>query len=91
MMIRPDAHQDVHSIVRIIAHYAAQGLMLPVSDLALLFVVMAALVPASINGWGIREIAVVGVLAPYGGAPEQALVQSLCFGLTQAMDHCPEP
>jgi len=29
MKIRPAEHHDVHTIVRIIAHYASQGLMLP--------------------------------------------------------------
>jgi glycosyltransferase 2 family protein len=69
----------------------AQGLMLPVSDVALLFVVMTgvALVPATINGWGLREIAVVGLLARYGVAPEQALVLSVCFGLTLAIGSLP--
>jgi hypothetical protein len=69
----------------------AQGLMLPVSDVALLFVVMTgvALVPASINGWGLREVAVVGLLARYGVAPEQALVLSVCFGLTLAVGSLP--
>lgn len=69
----------------------SQGLMLPFSDLALLFVVMTgvALVPASINGWGLREIAVVGLLARYGVAPEQALVLSVCFGLTLAIGSLP--
>jgi hypothetical protein len=69
----------------------AQGLMLPVSDAALLFVVMigVALVPASINGWGLREIAVVGLLVRYGVAPEQALVFSVCFGLTLAIGSLP--
>jgi Lysylphosphatidylglycerol synthase TM region len=69
----------------------AQGLVLPVSDVALLFVVMTgvAIVPASINGWGLREIAVVGLLARYGVAPEQALVLSVCFGLTLAIGSLP--
>ena len=35
MNIRPAAREDVHTIVRIIAHYAAQGLMLPRSHGAL--------------------------------------------------------
>ena len=35
MKIRPAAQQDVHTIVRIIAHYASQGLMLPRSHGAL--------------------------------------------------------
>src|SRR6516225_8998340 len=38
----------------------AQGLLLPIPDAAVLFVVMVgvAMVPISINGWGLRELAV---------------------------------
>jgi uncharacterized membrane protein YbhN (UPF0104 family) len=69
----------------------AQGLMLPFPDVVCLFVVImgVALVPASINGWGLREIAVVGVLGSYGVAPEKALVFSICFGLTLAIGSLP--
>ena len=35
MKIRPAAQEDVHTIVRIIAHYASEGLMLPRSHGAL--------------------------------------------------------
>ena len=61
----------------------AQGLALPVFDAAVLFVVMIgiALVPISIGGWGLREIAVVAVMGDYGLAPERALLFSVCFGL----------
>ena len=41
----------------------AQGLLLPVSDAAILFTVMisVALVPISIGGWGLREVAVISL------------------------------
>jgi uncharacterized membrane protein YbhN (UPF0104 family) len=69
----------------------AQGLALSASDVAVLFVVMVgvALVPISINGWGLREIAVVAVLGSHGIAPEQALVFSICFGLVLAVGSLP--
>jgi glycosyltransferase 2 family protein len=69
----------------------AQGLMLPVSDAAVLFVVMigVALAPVSINGWGLRELAVVALLGRYGVPPEQALVFSVCFGLALAVGSLP--
>jgi hypothetical protein len=68
-----------------------QGLMLSPSDVAVLFVVVVgvALVPVSINGWGLREIAVVAVLGRYGIAPAQALVFSICFGLALAVGSLP--
>ena len=61
----------------------AQGLALPAFDAAVLFVVMVgiALVPISVGGWGLREVAVVAVMSDYGLAPERALLFSVCFGL----------
>jgi hypothetical protein len=69
----------------------AQGLLLPVSDAAVLFTVMlgAALVPISISGWGLREIAVISLLGHHGIAPERALLFSVCFGLTFAIGSLP--
>jgi glycosyltransferase 2 family protein len=62
----------------------AQGLVLPLTDAAVLFTVMVAvlLVPISISGWGVRELAVVSLLGAHGVAPERALLFSVCFGLT---------
>jgi uncharacterized membrane protein YbhN (UPF0104 family) len=61
----------------------AQGLVLPVADAAVLFTVMVgvSLVPISVGGWGLRELAVVSLLADHGVAPERALLFSVCFGL----------
>jgi hypothetical protein len=61
----------------------AQGLLLPPADAAVLFTVMigVALVPISVGGWGLRELAVVSVLGNHGVAPEQALLFSVGFGL----------
>jgi hypothetical protein len=61
----------------------AQGLALPLPNAAVLFTVMIAvvLVPISIGGWGLRELAVISVFATYGVAPERALLFSVCFGL----------
>jgi hypothetical protein len=48
----------------------AQGLALPLPDAAVLFTVMigVVLVPISIGGWGLRELAVVSLLATHGVA-----------------------
>jgi uncharacterized membrane protein YbhN (UPF0104 family) len=69
----------------------AQGLVLPIPDAAVLFVVMVgvALVPVSINGWGLREVAVVAILGRHGVAPEQALGFSVGFGLVLAVGSLP--
>jgi hypothetical protein len=69
----------------------AQGLVLPISEAAVLFTVMigVALVPVSIGGWGLRELAVVSLLGNHGVAPEQALLFSVCFGLTLALGSLP--
>jgi len=61
----------------------AQGLLLPLPDAAVLITVMigVALIPISVGGWGLRELAVVSVLGNHGVAPEQALLFSVGFGL----------
>jgi hypothetical protein len=65
--------------------------VLPVSDAAVLFTVMigVALVPISIGGWGLRELAVIALLGNHGVAPERALLFSVCFGLTLAVGSLP--
>src|SRR5947209_1417256 len=69
----------------------AQGLALPLPDVLVLFIVMTGVVvvPISIGGWGLRELAVVSVLAGYGVAPERALLFSVCFGLALAVGSLP--
>lgn len=69
----------------------AQGLALPVMDAAVLFTVMigVAVVPISISGWGLREIAVMSLLGNLGIAPERALLFSVCFGLVCAVGSLP--
>lgn len=69
----------------------AQGLVLTIPDAAVLFTVMVgvAIVPISIGGWGLRELAVISLLGNYGVAPERALLFSVCFGLTLAIGSLP--
>jgi hypothetical protein len=69
----------------------AQGLVLPLPDAAVLLMVMVgvALVPISISGWGLRELAVVSLLGYHGVPPEKALLFSVCFGLTLAVGSLP--
>jgi uncharacterized membrane protein YbhN (UPF0104 family) len=69
----------------------AQGLVLPATDAAVLFTVIVgvALIPISIGGWGLRELAVISVLGSHGVAPEQALLFSVCFGLVIAIGSLP--
>jgi hypothetical protein len=61
----------------------AQGLILPPLDAAVLFALMVAvsIIPISIGGWGLRELAVVSLLQSHGIQPERALFFSVCFGL----------
>jgi len=61
----------------------AQGFALPVVDAALLFTLMISisLLPVSIGGWGLRELAVSSLLATHGVPVEQALFFSVSFGL----------
>jgi hypothetical protein len=54
-----------------------------VLDAALLFTFMVsiALIPVSIGGWGLRELAISSLLGAYGVPLEQALFFSVSFGL----------
>jgi glycosyltransferase 2 family protein len=71
------------SIVAVWLLAQASGLALLPVDAAVLFTVMVAvmLVPLSIGGWGIRELAVTSLLKSHGIPFEQALFFSVCFGL----------
>jgi uncharacterized membrane protein YbhN (UPF0104 family) len=69
----------------------AQGLALSFPDAAALFTVMVGvqLVPISVSGWGLRELATVSLLGNQGVAPETALLFSVCFGLVSAVGSLP--
>lgn len=69
----------------------AQGLALSPVDAAVLFAVMVgvALIPFTIGGWGLRELAVVSLFGGYGLTPERALVFSMYFGLTTVVASLP--
>jgi glycosyltransferase 2 family protein len=59
------------------------GIALPLIDAAVLFVLMlgVALIPISIGGWGLREVAVVTLLASHGVPTEIAFSLSVSFGM----------
>jgi uncharacterized membrane protein YbhN (UPF0104 family) len=69
----------------------AQGLALTPADAAVLFAVMigVALVPFTVGGWGLRELAMVSLFGNYGLTPERALVFSMYFGLTSILASLP--
>jgi glycosyltransferase 2 family protein len=81
----------VLTIVMVWAVGRAQGLSLPIADAGVLFTVMVGvtLVPISIGGWGLREVAVIALLGSHGVAPEKALLFSVCFGLVLAASSLP--
>jgi hypothetical protein len=83
----------IHAITIVIVWSVgrAQGLVLPFADAAVLFTIMigVVIVPISIGGWGLRELAVISLLAGYGVAPERALLFSVCFGLALAVGSLP--
>jgi hypothetical protein len=82
---------DTLTIVVVWSVGRAQGVVLPIADAAVLFTVMIAvpLVPISIAGWGLRELAVISLLGNHGVAPEKALLFSVCFGLALAIASLP--
>jgi hypothetical protein len=61
----------------------ALDLRLPLADAAVLFTILlgAALVPVSIGGWGVRELAVTAVLRGSDMPFEKSLLFSISFGL----------
>jgi glycosyltransferase 2 family protein len=63
---------------------SALGMSFSLLDSAVLFtlIVVAALIPVSFGGWGVREAAVVAMLTSEGFAAERALFFSVCYGLT---------
>jgi uncharacterized membrane protein YbhN (UPF0104 family) len=69
----------------------ALGIALPLVDAAVLFILMlgVALVPISIGGWGLRELAVVTLLASHGVPAEIALSLSLTFGVVYVLGALP--
>jgi uncharacterized membrane protein YbhN (UPF0104 family) len=69
----------------------AQGIPLSVADAAVLFAVMigVALVPFTVGGWGLRELAMVSLFGNHGLTPERALVFSMYFGLTSIVASLP--
>jgi uncharacterized membrane protein YbhN (UPF0104 family) len=69
----------------------AQGLPLSPADAAVLFAVMigVALVPFTIGGWGLRELAMVSLFGNHGLTPERALVFSMYFGVTSILASLP--
>ena len=79
------------TVVMVWALGHAQGLALPISDAAVLVTIMigVTLVPVSISGWGLRELAVISLLGNYGLEPGKALLFSVCFGLTTAIGSLP--
>jgi len=44
-------------------------------------VLLLATLPVSFGGWGVREAALIGLLAPFGIAADQALGISIALGL----------
>jgi len=69
----------------------AQALALSLADAAVLFAVMigVALVPFTVGGWGLRELAMVSLFGNHGLTPERALVFSMYFGLTSILASLP--
>jgi glycosyltransferase 2 family protein len=69
----------------------AQGVALSAADAAVLFAVMVGvgLVPFTVGGWGLRELAMVSLFGNYGLSPERALVFSMYFGLSSILASLP--
>jgi glycosyltransferase 2 family protein len=79
------------SMLAIWALGRAQGISLPLIDVAILFVVMiaATILPLSIGGWGVREVAAIAFLSTRGVPVEQALFLSVSFGVVMILAALP--
>jgi uncharacterized membrane protein YbhN (UPF0104 family) len=79
------------SMLAIWALARAQGISLPPIDVAILFVVMVAatILPLSIGGWGVREVAAIAFLSARGVPVEQALFLSVSFGVVMILASLP--
>ena len=75
----------IHALTIIAVWSLGHALHLALSpiDAAMLFAVMVGvtLVPFSVGGWGLRELAMVSLFGNYGLTPERALLFSIYFGL----------
>lgn len=62
----------------------AFSMSLTLVEAAVLFTLMVAIaiVPISISGWGLRELAVTAFLNAHGMPAQRALLFSICYGLT---------
>ncbi|MBK19172.1 MAG: hypothetical protein CMM52_10110 [Rhodospirillaceae bacterium] len=73
-----------HLVIVLVMYALAQSLSIGVQlvDLVVLIppVVLAALLPISFAGWGVREGAMIGMLGTIGVTPENALALSVAFG-----------
>jgi uncharacterized membrane protein YbhN (UPF0104 family) len=76
-----------HVVAAAIAGLLARGMGVELSFGAALVafpaVMLAALLPVSVGGWGVRELAAVPLLGAVGLAPDAAAAVALAFGLTQ--------
>lgn len=62
----------------------AFSMSLGLVEAALLFTLMVAIaiIPISVSGWGLREVAVTAFLAAHGVPAQRALLFSICYGLS---------
>ena len=76
----------VHALSIIAIWSIGQGfsMSLGLVEAATLFTLMIAIaiIPVSVSGWGLREVAVTAFLNAHGVPEQRALLFSICFGLT---------
>jgi uncharacterized membrane protein YbhN (UPF0104 family) len=62
----------------------AFSMSLSLIEAAVLFTLMVAIaiIPISVSGWGLRELAVTAFLSAHGMTTQRALLFSICYGLT---------
>ncbi len=85
----------VHLMTILAGWLTAQALSLSIplslADAAVLvsFMVVVTLLPISLGGWGVRELAVAALLTAHGATAEEAVVFSIAYGLVIAVAMIP--
>ena len=78
-------------VAAILIFARAVGVTMPIFDIALITFVstLAATVPISVAGWGIREGALVYLFGLYGVRPDTAFAISILFGFALTLSSAP--
>ena len=83
----------MHSITIVATYILAMALSIEISPLNFFavfpLIILVSIAPISLNGWGVREAAMIGFLSYFSVPAEQAFALSIAFGLTALVSRLP--